>query len=191
MPGIDGIELLKTIKKNFPESMVIMLTAFSSTESAIRSLNAGAFAYLNKPVNPDELNATLKNAYRSYALSRENTRLVEELRKAKEYNEAIIENLIYLIVATDAAGTIKKVNRAVVNLLHYSEEELIGAPVTTLFSAEFQYNAWHDMVKGNRVTDFPVSFRAKNGREITLHFTGTIMKNTEGQVLGFLGTAKA
>jgi PAS domain S-box-containing protein len=190
MPGIDGIGLLKIIRKNFSEVMVVMMTAFSSTDSAIQALNAGAFAYLRKPINLDELTTTLKNAYRSYNLVRENTRLLEELKRAKEYNEAIIENLIYLIVATDVEGNIKKINKAVETLLGYKEEEMIGFQLQMIFSQDFQYNSWNDMIKSSRVTDYPVTFRAKSGREINLHFSGTIMKNSEGQFIGFLGTAK-
>lgn len=191
MPGIDGIELLKTIRKNFPDAMVIMITAHSSEETAIRALNEGAFAYLRKPINQDELASTLKNAYRTYSLARDNAHLVDELKKAKEYNEAIIENLIYLIVATDTGGVIKKINKAFVTLLGYNEDELINAPLATIFGKDFQYNAWNNMIRENRVTDFPVTFLTKGGREITVHFTGTIMKDADGKVLGFLGTAKA
>jgi PAS domain S-box-containing protein len=189
MPGIDGIELLKLVRKNYPETRVIMMTAFSSADSAIQALNAGAFAYLRKPVNLDELVATLKNAYETYTLTRENARLLEELKRATEYNEAIIENLVYLIVATDTNGTIRKINKAMETLLGYRDEEVIGFPLQMLFTPEFQYSSWNEMVKANRVTDFPVTFRAKNGREIALHFTGTIMKSSEGQFIGFLGTA--
>jgi len=190
MPGIDGIGLLKIIKKNFPDSMVVMMTAYSSTDSAIQALNAGAFAYLRKPINVDELTTTLKNAYRSYSLVRENVRLLEELQRAKEYDEAIIDNLVYMIVATDIEGNIKKVNKAVETLLGYREEEMIGFPLQMIFSQDFQFNSWNDMIKSSRVTDYPVTFRDKSGREIKLHFSGTIMKNSEKQFIGFLGTAK-
>ncbi len=191
MPGINGIELLRIIKKEYPETLIIMLTAHMSMESAIKSLNEGAFAYLTKPINVDELKATLKNAYEKYSLVQENRKLLEELRKAKEYSETIVHNLIHAVVATDATGAIKKVNRAMENLLGYKEEELLGSPIQVIFSEEFQQTAWQEMIKEAKVKDFPVSFLTKTGQEIKLLFTGTVMKDTNGQVVGFLGTARS
>lgn len=46
------------------------------------------------------------------------------------------------------------------------------------------------MVKEGRVTDFPVSFRTKDNRKLRLNFTGTVMKDNSGVVIGFLGTVK-
>jgi PAS domain S-box-containing protein len=189
MPGIGGMELLRIIKKNFPATIVIMLTAYVSTDSAIQSLNEGAFAYLTKPINVDELKVTLSNAHRSYTLERENKKLMEELRQAKDYDDAIINNLIYLVVGTDSSGNIKKINKAMENLLGYKEKELIGAPLQMLFTQDFNIY-WQEMMKENRVIDLPVSFHTKDGQEMVLHFTGTIMKDADGRVIGFLGTAR-
>lgn len=190
MPGIDGLQLLRIIKKEYPDTLIIMLTAHVSMESAIKSLNEGAFAYLTKPINIEELKLVLKNAYEKYKLVQENRRLIEELRKAKEYSETIIQNLVHTVVATDSNGYIKKINKAMENLLGYKEEELRDKPLESIFAEEFQQSSWQEMVKEGRVTDFPVSFRTKDNRKIKLNFTGTVMKDNSGRVIGFLGTVK-
>lgn len=62
MPGMDGIDTLKEIKKRFPLVEVIMLTAHATVESAIDGMKIGAFDYLMKPAEMDELVEKVKKA---------------------------------------------------------------------------------------------------------------------------------
>jgi len=62
MPGKSGLEVLREIKAQTPEAKVIMVTAFADPDSIQRALNAGAFAYLNKPVKREDILASVKKA---------------------------------------------------------------------------------------------------------------------------------
>ncbi|MFH1672376.1 MAG: response regulator [Pseudomonadota bacterium] len=62
MPGMDGIETLREIKKRFPLVEVIMLTGHGSTESAVEGMKQGAFDYLLKPADFDDLSTKLEAA---------------------------------------------------------------------------------------------------------------------------------
>ena len=62
MPGMDGIEVLKAIKRNYPLTEVIMLTGHASLEVAIEGMELGAFDYLMKPVEIDDLLYKLQDA---------------------------------------------------------------------------------------------------------------------------------
>jgi len=190
MPGMNGIELLHQIKQRSPEMVVIMLTAHMSVDNAVKSLNEGAFAYLTKPVEMTELTNAMRNAFEKIMLSRENKRLLEELNRAKEYSEAIIEDLVYTVIATDTDGNIKRINRAMEEVLGYREEAIVGRPFTELFSESFRDGAWKELVNEGRVKDFPITFLNKAGRELRLQFTGTVMKNSKGRMIGFLGTVR-
>jgi DNA-binding NtrC family response regulator len=77
MPGIDGIETLKEIKQRFPLVEVIMLTGHGSTESAVDGMKLGAFDYLLKPADFNDLTAKL-NAARKRKDEQE-----ERIRKAE------------------------------------------------------------------------------------------------------------
>jgi len=63
MPGMDGIETLKEIKKKKPLTEVIMLTGHASVESGIQGMQLGAFDYLMKPIALDELLEKVRQAY--------------------------------------------------------------------------------------------------------------------------------
>ena len=62
MPGMDGMEALKEIKKRFPLVEVIMLTGHGSTETAVEGMKLGAFDYLMKPADFDDLTTKLEGA---------------------------------------------------------------------------------------------------------------------------------
>ena len=64
MPGMDGMDVLKAIKARWPESEVVIVTAYPSVESAIEAVRRGAFDYLAKPVGPDEIIGAADSATR-------------------------------------------------------------------------------------------------------------------------------
>ena len=63
MPGIDGMEVLRKVKKERPHVEVIILTGHGSEKDRALAMELGAFAYLEKPVNIDVLTKTMKEAY--------------------------------------------------------------------------------------------------------------------------------
>ena len=64
MPGMNGIAFLKELNKSFPQSNVIMITAYGGVESYIESMNLGAFEYINKPIKVEELKSILKKIFK-------------------------------------------------------------------------------------------------------------------------------
>ena len=82
MPGIDGIEGLRRFKKKVPEVPVVLVTAFATVETAVEAMKAGAFDYLTKPFDPEELELVVGRAVEHAALRRENAALRSELRGA-------------------------------------------------------------------------------------------------------------
>ena len=62
MPGVTGLELLETIKEEFPDLPVIMITAFASPNDAVQAMKFGAFDYISKPFNVDEIKSVINSA---------------------------------------------------------------------------------------------------------------------------------
>ncbi|MBW1850502.1 MAG: response regulator [Deltaproteobacteria bacterium] len=81
MPGIDGIQTLREIKQNFPLVEVVMLTGHASTEVAIEGMEIGAFDYLMKPVDIDELVFKLQDAYKKKLIQEKKIKNLEKLKK--------------------------------------------------------------------------------------------------------------
>ena len=79
MSGGNGFELLHVIKKKHPETVVIMMTAYGTIESAVEAIKMGAFDYLTKPIIDDELRVCMERAVSQQAILRENRLLREKL----------------------------------------------------------------------------------------------------------------
>jgi DNA-binding NtrC family response regulator len=77
MPGMDGIETLRAIKKRHPLVEVIMLTGHASVEVAIQGMELAAFDYLMKPINIDDLLYKLQDAYQKRAIQDKKIRDME------------------------------------------------------------------------------------------------------------------
>lgn len=89
MPGTDGLEALRQIKGLHPQGQVIMLTALNTARTAFVAKETGAFDYVTKPFDVDELRLRVERALEKTRLSRENERLKEEL--GRRYG---IENIV-------------------------------------------------------------------------------------------------
>ncbi|GBC80227.1 Transcriptional regulatory protein ZraR [bacterium HR09] len=82
MPGMDGLELLKQIKEVNPHATIILITAYASVASAVEALKAGAYDYLVKPFDPEELSRVVERACERARLQQENIALKERLAAA-------------------------------------------------------------------------------------------------------------
>ena len=82
MPGMDGMELQSRIHAIDPKIVVIMMTAFASVDTAVRALKQGAFDYVTKPIDPDELSHLVARALKERRLEDENTQLARNHRRA-------------------------------------------------------------------------------------------------------------
>jgi DNA-binding NtrC family response regulator len=81
MPGMDGIQLLKELRRMNPEVIVVILTAYGTIGTAVEAMKEGAYDYLTKPVDLDELLILARRVERELELNRENRELKEQLRE--------------------------------------------------------------------------------------------------------------
>ncbi len=72
LPGINGIELIRKIKEDNPEQIVVVMTAYASLETAVEALRAGSYDYIVKPVMHEEIKQIVKNAINQKVLQKEN-----------------------------------------------------------------------------------------------------------------------
>jgi two-component system nitrogen regulation response regulator GlnG len=79
MPGVDGLELQARMAAVSPDLTIIIMTAYASVESAVKALKAGAYDYVTKPFDPDELSLLIRRAAEHRSLRAENIRLKESI----------------------------------------------------------------------------------------------------------------
>ncbi len=91
MEGMSGLDLLSALR-NIGDVTVIMMTAYASVESAVESLRKGAFDYIMKPFDIDEMKVVVDRAFEYRKLMKENRKLREEIRKYRRYEKLIGEH---------------------------------------------------------------------------------------------------
>jgi len=79
MPRVDGMELLQHVREEFPETDFVILTGHGTVESAVQAMKRGAFDYLIKPVNIEELQLLIERVFEQKAMKQENERLRREV----------------------------------------------------------------------------------------------------------------
>jgi DNA-binding NtrC family response regulator len=99
MPGMDGMEMLERIKTIRKESIVIMMTAFATVDTAVQALKNGAYDYVTKPFDPDDLTHLIRNASKQISLAAQN----EFLREVVS-----LENVENLVGSSDAMRRVLK-----------------------------------------------------------------------------------
>ena len=81
MPGMSGLELLNHVRELAPDTLVILITAHGSTESALEAMKNGAYDYLTKPCSVDEIRLVVEKSLEKKDLSAENRKLRRQLRE--------------------------------------------------------------------------------------------------------------
>ncbi len=89
LPDGDGLDLLDAVRKDYPQTVVIVITGYGTIESAVRAIKRGAYDYLTKPIVDDELRLAIDRALQQQSLMNENERLRLQLRQ--KYS---LENII-------------------------------------------------------------------------------------------------
>lgn len=89
MPHITGLELLKIVKDNYPNTLFMLITAFGTTETAVEAMKNGAYDYITKPFKLDEVRINIANALKSKTLENENITLKKELTKEFSFQNLV------------------------------------------------------------------------------------------------------
>ena len=112
MPGMDGLELQRRLREAQPDAAVVVMTAYASVETAVEAMKQGAFDYVVKPFDPEDLEHTVRNAAERRQLLAENRQLRDKIDEL---------NLLHEFVGT--SGAVRRVLEqvAVSGLIHPSK----------------------------------------------------------------------
>ena len=112
MPGLDGFGLLNAVKEKYPDIIVILITAYGTIEDAVRGIRSGAYEYITKPLNDDEVKVSIERALEQRSLRLENLELKRKLAEKFEFGNLVSRNhrmqkiLEVVAAAADSEATI-------------------------------------------------------------------------------------
>ncbi|MDM8517063.1 response regulator [Desulfobacterales bacterium HSG16] len=139
MPGMDGMEVFGHVREIDPSILVIIITGFATVETAIKAMKDGAYDFIPKPFEPDQLRIVVNRAWEKLRLTWETERLQEEKRRT--LNDLDTEkNRTYTIIKSLPIGVVVTNTRGQVVLMNPSFMRLIGLSL--------------DQKPGNRIEDY-------------------------------------
>ncbi|MCA1759115.1 MAG: sigma-54 dependent transcriptional regulator, partial [Bacteroidales bacterium] len=113
MPGMDGMEMHRRIRALNPEAIVIIMTAFASVETAVQALKDGAFDYITKPFDPDDLSHLIRNAAKQVEMKVENETLKNRIVSLENIEDLVGTSPAMMKVLKDV-GSVSQSNSSVI-----------------------------------------------------------------------------
>lgn len=126
LPDRNGLDILQDLVQLDPGQRVIVATGYATVENAIKALNQGAYAYITKPLNIEELKALINQAMAQRELAAQKKEVEEEVRRLKEYNENILTSLPDGTIIFDQSLTVEYVNAVYLQDFQLQWDEAIG-----------------------------------------------------------------
>ena len=201
MPGIDGIQVLERVKEKYPDIAVIMITGYSTVQSAVQAMKLGAFEYIPKPFTPDEVLIVVEKALEKKSLIIENIYLRKELEAKYGFDNIIgsspkmqeVYKLIRKVAPTDStvlirgeSGTGKEL---IARALHFNSprKQQPFVPVDCgVLAQELLESELFGHVKGSftgAIVTKPGLFEVANGGSIFLDEIGDTGSNFQSKLL--------
>jgi DNA-binding NtrC family response regulator len=192
LPGMDGLRFISVLRTNMPDVPVVMLTAFGTIENAVEAMKKGAFSYISKPVNPDELLTVMREAITKRRLIVEIISLKSQLKERYNYKNIIGKSGpmqdIYTLIETVArsssniliigeSGTGKEL---VARAIHY-ESPRADRPFVPLDCASIPEQLIESEIFGHEKGAFTGAHERKPG-QIELADSGTIFLDEVGEL---------
>lgn len=184
LEGISGLEVIKEIKQRRSEVECIVITGYASQESAIEAVNSGAYGYIQKPYNMEQLLVIIRRAI-------EKREAEEALRESEERYRNLFEKATDGVFTLDRTGRFTSGNRRTEEICSYKREELIGKHFTSLLAKKenLRLSGVFQKVLRGKMSVFEVELKTKSGELVPLEITTTVMRK-DGKIVGTLGMAR-
>ncbi len=137
MPGMDGLEMLRRIKILKSESIVIVMTAFATVDTAVQALKDGAFDYVTKPFDPDDLSHLIRNASKQISLYEENETLRTKVLSLENVEDLIGESEPMKRVLKDIENVAQSNSSVVITGESGTGKELVAKAIHSNSSRKF------------------------------------------------------
>ncbi|MBL4637054.1 MAG: response regulator [Kofleriaceae bacterium] len=133
LPDGSGLDVIRELKKRAPDLEFLIITGYPSLKSAIEAVETGAFDYLPKPFETDELLLKVRNGIEKTRLTRQQRALHLKLKESEDRHRAIFDaSADAIVVVNESSGQIVAANRAAELLYGYEDSELVGLSAASL-----------------------------------------------------------
>ena len=132
LPDASGTQVIPKLKACAPNAEALIMTANADLESAIEAVSGGAFAYLTKPVRPEELLLTVARARERVEMRIHAKELTDKLESSERRMRNLVDNVQAVIVRTTADRRVRFISPAVQRILGWPVEMFVGADVAEM-----------------------------------------------------------
>ncbi len=182
LEDMSGLELMKEMRRrSLLDTACIIITGYASQESAIEAMNLGAYSYLRKPYDLDQLLLTIRTAI-------EKQEAEDKLRKSEERYRSLFEQSRDAIYMSPKEGRFIDGNQAMLDLFGYTREEMLETDARDIYVEPADRERFRQEIeqKGS-VLDYEVLFRKKDGTPMDCLLTATLRRAEDGSILGYQG----
>jgi len=158
MPGMDGMEVLQQVRQMDETVLVIVITGYATIETAIEAMKQGAYDFISKPFEPDQLRIIVNRAFEKVQLKQETEKLAAARRKTlfdlgteQSRIRTIIESLPNGLVVTNTAGQVVLMNPAFKKLLRIDPDKMSGETIDQYLSDEGLCHLIREISKGRHI----------------------------------------
>ena len=192
MPGIGGMEFLHRLKEKWPDTEVVVMTAYGSIDTAVEAMRYGAYDYLTKPIDRERFPVVVGKALERHALAHENKQLRDRLETRTRFDQMVGESepmqRVYSLVdmVSDSAVTVLLTGESgtgkelVARAIHHKSTRAHG-PFVTLNCGALPENLFESELFGYEKGAFTGAMTTKVGR-FELADGGTLLLDEVGEL---------
>ncbi|SDP55688.1 response regulator [Desulforhopalus singaporensis] len=127
MPSISGFDVLSEVRKNHPDTVVIVITGYATLEHSIEAMKRGAFDFIPKPFTPDQLRAVVNKSLKY-------TSALQDIADSRSRLKMLLNRLTDGVMTTDTNKLIVQANPSFLHMIGYHGEEVLGKHVADIIS---------------------------------------------------------
>lgn len=186
MPGMNGFEVLSELATHARRTPVIVISGTKTLNAAIEAMRLGAYDFVRKPYQPEELLRTIENAIEKSRLETQNRSIHARLEESENLYRYLVDSSPDIIYTLDDEGCFTFINHRVETLLGYKREALVGKHYTEIIYAD-DYDracyAFNERRTGNRAArniELRLKCRDKDGevRHFEINFITVVLNAT-------------
>lgn len=192
MPGIGGIEFMRRLKTKWPDTEVVVMTAYGSIDTAVEAMRCGAYDYLTKPIDRERFPVVVEKALERHVLATENKHLRDRLQTRMRFDQMVgdsepmqrVYQLVEMVADSDVtvlltgeSGTGKElISRAI-----HHKSPRVGGPFITMNCGALPDNLFESELFGYEKGAFTGAMATKVGR-FELADGGTLLLDEVGEL---------